>query len=320
MLNHLQVEFSDFVLYHYNQMIIVCIVILILTWLITVVKFFQKPDKSFFTISIVFILPILLVWTFYVEQQMLVSTKITIPIKNLPTEFENYKIVFISDPHTCIPYTKLEKIKRVARLANKQKPDLLILGGDYEVTEMILSKSIATKKTAKILKAINAKDGKYAILGNHDCWNCKSKIIKQLKENGFTVLVNKSTNIGTSKAPLFLVGLGDFDFGDTDFSTLIKLPKTSPIIAVVHEPDAFPLFPENIDLTLSGHTHGGQIRLPFIGALKTPSAYGNKYSKGLIKEGKKQLFVSSGVGTSILPIRFCNPPEIVVITLKRAKP
>lgn len=318
MFNHLKITLSDYLLEHFHIVLALCILWLIVLWMISSVRFFKRLDKSFLTVLIVFVLPALILWTFYFEQQILITRNVTIPIKNLPKKFENYKIVFISDTHTCNPYTKLAMIKRAAKLANKQKPDLLLLGGDYEVTGLMFSKHIEAQETAKILKNINAKYGKYCILGNHDYFNGRIRIETQLKENGFNILRNESINIGTSESPLYLTGLGDFEYGDTDFITLLKLPKNAPIIVLVHEPDAFPTFPQNISLTLTGHTHGGQIRLPFIGALKTPSAYGNKYSKGLIKEGKKQLFVTSGIGTSILPVRFYNPPEIAVITLKRS--
>lgn len=317
MFNNLQIIFSDFLIEHFYLLLFLCILWLIIMWVISAIRYFKKLDKSFLTFIIVFLLPALLVWAFFIEQQMLVNTRVTIPINNLPIKFENYRIVFISDTHTCEPYTKLEMIKRVADLVNKQKPDLLVLGGDYEVTGLMFSKHIEAEETAQILKSINAKDGKYAILGNHDYFNGRTRIAKQLKENGFKVLRNESINLGTAKSPLYLVGLGDFDYGDADVMKLMNISKNAPIIALVHEPDVFPTFLENISLTLSGHTHGGQIRLPFIGALKTPSAYGNKYAKGLIKEGKKQLFVTSGIGTSILPIRLFDPPEIAVITLKK---
>lgn len=318
MFGNIQIIISDFLIEHFHVVFFICILWLITIWFISAIRCFKQPKKSSITVFITFVLPILILWAFYFEQQLLLTQKVTISINKLPAKFENYKIVFISDTHACTPYTKLWKIKRIARVANKLKPNLLLLGGDYEVTGMIASEPIETKETIKILKNIGAKDGKYAILGNHDYFNGKSRIEKQLRENGFNVLLNESINLGTPQNPLFLIGLGDFDFGDANFSAFTKLPKAAPKILMVHEPDAFPFLPENIDLTLSGHTHGGQIRLPFIGAIKTPSAYGNKYSKGLIKEGKKQLFVNSGVGTSILPVRFLNPPEIVVITLKRS--
>ena len=318
MFNNFLLALSDISSQHADKILMICALVLLIEWAFEIKKFIENKKKPLWKIILLFILPLLFIWAFYGEQQMLITKRQTICIKNLPQKFENYKIVFITDTHTGCPYVDLKKINRVKDLANKQKPDMLILGGDYEITGMMFSKYIEADKTAKILNKINAPDGKYAILGNHDYFNGKTKVKNQLIQEGFTVLENRTLNIGSKTEPLYLTGLGDFDFGEAQSQILKNIPKEKPSIVLVHEPDEFPQLPYDTDLTLSGHTHGGQVRIPFLGSLLTPSSYGERYAKGLKTENGKQLFVSSGIGTSILPVRFCDPPEIVVITLKRA--
>lgn len=308
---------TNFIINNFHIILYAFFILLFIEWLVCLYRVLIKRSKSIVEKIIVVGVPLVIIWVFALEQTMLVTTRQDIYIKNLPDKFDNYKIVFITDLHAGSPFTKESKIKRVVNLANKQNGDLILIGGDYEVTGMILSEFVPMEKIAPLLKNLNSKNGTYSVLGNHDYFNGKTEIENQLRKNHIKVLENKTINIGTKTEPFYLAGLGDYDFGNADWTVTNNIPKDKPAIVLVHEPDFFPFIPDNIALTVSGHTHGGQIRIPFYGAIKTPSVYGNKYAKGLIKEGNKQLYISSGVGTSILPVRLFNPPEITVLTLKK---
>lgn len=141
---------------------------------------------------------------------------------------------------------------------------------------------------------------------------------KELEQNGFIVLENEAVNIAhKNEKPIWVAGLADSTERVVNIKKALKQIKSGePVIMLTHEPDTFPEIPNSVSLTLAGHTHGGQIRLPFIGAIFTASIYGNKYAKGYIVEKGKQMFVTTGVGTSILPARFLCPPEIVILELR----
>jgi predicted MPP superfamily phosphohydrolase len=116
----------------------------------------------------------------------------------------------------------------------------------------------------------------------------------------------------------WLVGVSDFREGPHDVSgALGNVTDSSPVLVITHNPDVFPLIPRRVCLTLAGHTHGGQVALPIVGRLIVPSKYGQRYAYGHIREGGRDLFVTSGIGTSIIPVRFRVPPEIVFLQITR---
>jgi predicted MPP superfamily phosphohydrolase len=171
---------------------------------------------------------------------------------------------------------------------------------------------------AGILKDLRARFGVYAVLGNHDWGYDGYRVRKALESTGvIKVLENEVTQININGESLWLAGLVDkwTRIQDVD-GTLRKIPPGQTIIALTHNPDIFPTIPPSVSLTLAGHTHGGQVNLPFVGRLIVPSDYGQKYAAGLIVEQGKSLFVTTGIGTSIFPVRFRVPPEIAILTLK----
>jgi hypothetical protein len=130
------------------------------------------------------------------------------------------------------------------------------------------------------------------------------------------VLENDAAMIERDGAAIWIAGIGDKWEGKPDIaSALAKVNNGAPIIALTHNPDIFPSIPARVALTIAGHTHGGQVALPIIGRPIVPSVFGQRYAAGHIVEGSKHLFVSSGIGTSILPVRFRVPPEIPLLTI-----
>ena len=131
------------------------------------------------------------------------------------------------------------------------------------------------------------------------------------------MLENAAVTISAPRGPLHLAGIGDFWTQSSDPArALAGIPKNAAAICFTHSPDVFPLLPKTCALTVAGHTHGGQVRLPFVGRLVVPSRYGQRYAAGYVREGGKSLFVSTGIGTSIFPVRFGVPPEISLLTLQ----
>jgi uncharacterized protein len=278
--------------------------------------FTSNTTKTIY-ISLIAILLLCMSWGFFIEPNMLLVNRVNLKIPNWPESRRGYKILFIGDLHTGSPFNHENKVKSLVKLANKENVDIVLSAGDYVICRVVEGKFIPTKITAKILSEIKSKQGFITVLGNHDWWKDGFRTKKELEENGFIVLENEAVNIANkNEKPIWITGLADNNERIVDIKKTLKQVKPEePVIMLTHEPDIFPQLPNLVSLTLAGHTHGGQIRLPFIGGIFTASIYGNKYAKGYIAENSKQMFVTSGIGTSILPVRFLCPPEIVVLTL-----
>ena len=163
---------------------------------------------------------------------------------------------------------------------------------------------------------LRAQFGVYAVLGNHDWWYNAARVKASLENVRLTVLENDVAALSINGQKLWLTGLSDEWAGKPDLSgTLAKVTDQAPVIVLTHNPDLFPRLPANIALTLAGHTHGGQCAFPLIGRPIVPSKFGQRYAAGYLIEEQKPLFVTSGLGTSILPVRFGVPPEIAFLKL-----
>lgn len=276
----------------------------------------NKVTKNTF-IFIIFLFIFCLIWSFLIEPNMLIINRQSIKITNLPKEYKGIKLLVLSDIHAGSPYIDKKKVDKIVELSNKENPDLILLLGDYEIENVLGGKFIPTKVVSKKIAKIKAPRGIISILGNHEWWNDGEESKKSLLNHNITFLENNSINIAKDGEPHFwIAGLADATTRKVDIdSTLKGIKSDDTVIMLSHTPDTFPDTPKSVDLTLAGHTHGGQVRLPIFGGIIVPSKYGNKYSKGYILEDGKQMFVTSGIGTSILPIRFLCPPEIVVLTL-----
>ena len=159
--------------------------------------------------------------------------------------------------------------------------------------------------------------GVYSVLGNHDWWYDGNRVRGALETNGIRVLENEVLEVHTRGATFWLAGLADLWTRPQHITqTIDHVPADQPIIALTHNPDIFPQLPQRVQLLLAGHTHGGQVRFPFIGSVIEPSNYGQRYVRGHVVENGHDLFVTTGIGTSIIPVRFGVPPEIVLLTLK----
>lgn len=252
-------------------------------------------------ISFVIIFILLSFWGIFIEPYILTVKKISIKDEQL----KGLKIVFATDFHYK-PYEKF-RLKRDVKKINEQNADIIILGGDF-VNGHVKGCTLKISEIANELGKLKSKYGTFAVLGNHDVWQDAALAYESLSKNKITVLKNDNVKINN----FYIAGLEDLQTQTPNIEKALKNIK-SPIILISHSPDVIYDVPGNVNLTLSGHLHGGQINLPFIGAIIVPSQYGTKFAYGLYNVENKKLFVSRGIGTSVLPIRFLCPPEIVVI-------
>jgi predicted MPP superfamily phosphohydrolase len=229
------------------------------------------------------------------------------------------RIVVLADIHAVEPWMPVARIEEIVRTTNALKPDLVVHLGDYVhgVPRPFRSGAVPISEWSAVLAKLDAPLGAYAVLGNHDWSHNPVGIREALTGNGIPVLENQATKIKTADGfEFWLAGLGDQVARQNDLAkTMSAVTDDAPVILLAHEPDIFPQVPARVSLTLCGHTHGGQVRIPGFGPLLVPSRYGPRYAYGHIVEENRHLVVSGGLGCTFLPIRFAMPPEIVVLEL-----
>ena len=257
-----------------------------------------------------------LVWGFFIEPNRLIVRQQTIQIDNCPKELSGLRIALIGDVHTGAPFINNSKLQRIVELTNQQQPDLIVLLGDYMSPNSWHSHRVEPEVTASALKNLKAPLGVYAILGNHDWWYNGERVKRAFEQNGIRILEDEVAEVKWRAGSFYLAGLADLWTRPQHVNeTIAKVPSGSPIIALTHNPDVFPNLPQSVPLMLAAHTHGGQVNLPLIGTPIVPSRFGPKYTAGPIYENGHHLFVTTGIGTSILPVRFRVTPEIVILTI-----
>jgi len=235
-------------------------------------------------------------------------------IKNLPERFENYRITQLTDIHHS-RILGIEEVRRVVQLAQQTKPDIFVLTGDYST-----SYRRYIEPCAEALASLTAPDGAWAVLGNHDHYTDPELTTRALERQHIAVLNNKNTIIRRGSDTLQLSGIDDWSWNATDWSkALAGLNKKVPTILLSHQPSVLELEPtRDVSLILSGHTHGGQIKLPWLGIPARFATRDLRFAQGLFRHDNTQLYVSTGTGVIGLPIRFGVRPEIAVLRLKRA--
>jgi predicted MPP superfamily phosphohydrolase len=245
----------------------------------------------------------------------------TLSLKNLPDTFVGFRIVQISDIHLK-EYTETWFLEKVVAEVNALNPDLILLTGDF-ISRGPLPTSYAFQYAgiaAEILSGLQAPQ-RYAIIGNHEAAVGPGRIIDTLRAHGTPFLVDSYVPIERGYERIWLGGTDDASFNKPDLGTTLPHEPRVPVILMCHEPDYIdtlaldPRFAA-VDVMLSGHSHGGQVRLPILGPLILPSL-GRKYVQGLYQVGNTKLYVNRGIGTVGLPFRFHCPSEITHFTLMR---
>ncbi len=258
-------------------------------------------------------------WTFYYEPSSLELRRYELALAGWPHELDGIEIALLSDLHVGSPYYGLDKLEEVVRRVNASEPDLVLLAGDYVVDGVSGGRFVPPEDIAFVLAELDAPLGVFAVLGNHDWWLDGPRVRRAFESAGIRVLDDQAVRV----SEFWLVGLGDWWEAPPDIPQVlasIDMDDDAPVVAFTHNPDLFPKIPTRVILTLAGHTHGGQVRLPFFGAPIVPSRYGDRYVHGHIVENGRHLFVTSGLGTSIIPARFRVPPEIALLRLSASEP
>ncbi len=256
------------------------------------------------------------------------------------------KIAVLADLHACEPWVTAQRIADLAATTNALKPDAVLLLGDYVVGSRLqrLGRAVPHNEWASALSTLKAPLGVHAVLGNHDWWEDRqvqhdrkgpTRAGLALQSVGIPVYENKAVRLIKNDRPFWIAGLGDqwaFWPRDAEYDefkrhgkigyigvhdlkgTLAQVTDDAPVIMMAHEPDIFAQMPDRVSLTVSGHTHGGQLRI-FGYSPVVPSRFKNRYAYGHVVEDNRNLIVSAGVGMSMIPVRLGVPPEIVLIEL-----
>jgi uncharacterized protein len=244
-----------------------------------------------------------------------------IRLSRWPEKLDGFTIALLSDFHYDSHFS-VHPIERSIPLVNSLKPDLIALTGDF-VSVPLFSRddkkaAAAAEPCANCLRKMHAPYGLWAVLGNHDFYSDPNHITRSLQDAGIHVLSNQSTAVELNGGRFWLSGVGDVTGGDADLdATLHRVPAGEATVLLAHEPDYADYASRHpIDLQLSGHSHGGQVRFPFIPPFYLPPL-GEKYIWGLFNVGPLTLYTNPGLGTVGFPVRFNCPPEITFITLRR---
>jgi uncharacterized protein len=245
-----------------------------------------------------------------------------ISLRRWPVQLEGLTIALLSDIHYD-PYFSSHPLHAAIDMVNDLHPDLIALTGDFATQPLIgdddeKAASVAAP-CAQLLRRLHAPLGLWAVLGNHDWFTDPAFVIDSLRAVGIPVLGNRSAAIDHKGARFWLSGVNDVMSQTSDLkTTLADVPRDEATILLAHEPDYADFVSRHpVDLQLSGHSHGGQVRFPFLPPLYLP-ALARKYYGGLYKIGDLILYTNRGLGTIVLPIRLNCPPEITFLTLRRS--
>jgi predicted MPP superfamily phosphohydrolase len=257
----------------------------------------------------------LAIWSGYIEPRRLVVHEETLVLPGWSAALDGLRVVALSDLHVGNPYMDVARLRAIVARTNALAPDLIVLLGDF-VTLRDSGHYVEPEVIAPELAALHARLGVFAVLGNHEPGRIGRRMRAALEHAGIAVLDQRCVVL---PGPLALAGVADVLTRDEDPAGAIAscADHAAPILMITHNPDVFPEVDARVSLTLAGHTHGGQVRLPLIGPLIVPSRYGRRYAAGHIVENGRHLFVTTGAGSSHLPLRFGVPPEIALLTLRR---
>jgi hypothetical protein len=260
---------------------------------------------------------LLFAWAFLIEPSTIHARSYRYDVAAWPNDHSPLKIVFLTDLHVGSGFITLGMLDEIVARTNAMKPDMVLLGGDYVVQHMLWGRPVPIEDIAVRLARLKAPLGVHAVIGNHEWIDDYAHSMKVFAQAGIPVMENKIALLSDNGQEFWLMGLTDYNYGTHAIEATVQpaMDDELPLIAFTHSPDYFPMLPPRVNFTFAGHTHGGQVAIPLLGAPMTNSIYGQRYVRGHVEEEGKQLFVGTGIGTSVLSARFMRPPEISVVTL-----
>jgi predicted MPP superfamily phosphohydrolase len=273
-------------------------------------------------------------WSFVLEPGFLLDvTRYALTPPNWPAGLQ-LKVAVIADVHACDPWMPASRIRRICQLTNDLQPDVTVLLGDYYAGTDIGAQMVHPDEWGAAFAELRAPHGVFGVLGNHDLWHGPlpsmrgddgETVTRTLRHASVRVLDNQAARLVKDGVGFWMVGLADqmatriargSYIGRDDLDgALARVTDDGPAILLAHEPFIFRRVPERVSLTLCGHTHGGQIHIPFIGNPLVRRRLPPEHVYGHVNEGGRHMIVSAGLGVSIVPARFMKPPEIVLVTL-----
>ena len=256
---------------------------------------------------------LLAMWGFFLEPSSIRQTQ----IESKKWKLNPLRIVFFSDLHVGSPFVTLGAVDNLVKRINALSPDLILIGGDLLINGVLGGTFQSIELVAPILTRLKARLGTFAVLGNHDWWNNGPHIQIILEQHGIRVLENQSQKfVQDNGAEWFLIGIGDQMTGHSNLKkAFFNVPKAASKVVFMHDPGSLLESPPAFDVAMAGHLHGGQVYIPGWGAPITPGHAPTSWAQGWVELPLGRLYVSNGIGTSILPVRIGAPPEFVVLDL-----
>ena len=238
-------------------------------------------------------------------------TRHVVEVPNLPASFDGYRIAFLTDTHVA-SFMRRDLYRQVVAQAMAFDPDLVLLGGDFVTWERHIPLMAEV-----LLTDLEARDGVYAVLGNHDYWASADGVVAAMTARGVRFLINRSIAIRRGPDSIHLLGIDEVYRGEPDpDEAFASTDPRGTVLGLSHHPDIIDLLDgRRLDLLVCGHTHGGQIRFPFFGSVVVPSKHEQRYASGFHRAGEVLMYVSRGVG-AIPPLRILCRPEVATFTLR----
>jgi uncharacterized protein len=293
-------------------------------WLVTRWKTLSRRRRwvLFSVLALVEVAYWLNVYAWFIEPNQLVVRRVEI----VSEEWHGAPITIaaLGDTHVGSPHVDAARMGRIVQRVNALRPDLVVLLGDYAGSHEPEAQR-SGRNQGEVLggiatfAALRAPLGVVGVLGNHDVWYRRGTITRALEEAGVAALWNRNVIIGREGGDIVVAGLADDSTGDPDFAAALDGAEGLDTIVLSHSPDPFADMPRGPALMLAGHGHCGQVSIPLIGRPILPLR-NKRYGCHLVEENGKRMYVSAGIGTSIIPVRFLNPPEIVLITIRPVNP
>jgi hypothetical protein len=265
---------------------------------------------------LLFLLAFVTAYSYFIEPSRLKIKKLTVSVPNWSVKLNGFKVVAISDVHGGSNNVTEDRLRELVQLANAENPDIIVLLGDY-ISEQPGNKKELRMPVATIaekMRGFQAKYGVYAVIGNHDWWHDEAKISQAFEQSGIKVLENRNERFQVGDETVNIWGIEDFwKKRRVPLEPFNVLPEKKNVIAITHNPDSLLQSPPEIALMFAGHSHGGQVKFPFYGAIAFVND--SRLMAGHVEIDGKNVFVTTGVGCSGPQVRFAVPPEIAVVTL-----